>query len=179
MIARGSPAATSATGKNMSMIRIRPLFLATAALLVAPSAAAQMEAIIQIRGPSGDTREPVQRSADQIVFTPTKGKAGIASARLAGNPAESGLYAVMVKMGDGATNAPHTHPDGRLTTVLRGKILYGIGDTINRTKATVYEAGAYYYTPPGTPHYLVSMAPGTLYQEVGVGPSSSQPITAK
>jgi quercetin dioxygenase-like cupin family protein len=153
--------------------------MAAGVLSAAPAIAQKVAANVQVHGSSGDTTEPVQRALNQIIFTPTKGKRGIASARLAGNPAEPGLYVVMVKMADGAENASHTHPDGRITTVLRGKILYGIGETIDRAKAKVYEAGAYYYTPPNAPHYLVSMAPDTLYQEVGVGPSASHPVVTK
>ena len=156
------------------------VILGAAALLSQASAGAQdVMPNVQVHGPSGDSAEPLQRSLDQIIFTPTKGKTGIASARLAGNPAEPGLYVVMVKMALGAENPPHTHPDGRVTTVFRGKVLFGIGKAIDRTKAKIYEAGAFYYTPPNVPHYLISMAPDTLYQEVGVGPSASNPVATK
>jgi quercetin dioxygenase-like cupin family protein len=85
----------------------------------------------------------------------------------------------MVKMDKGASNAPHTHPDGRATTVIRGTVRYGLGDQIVLESSKVYGPGSFYYTPPNTPHYLVATEGEVVYQEVGMGPSASVPVPAK
>jgi hypothetical protein len=55
----------------------------------------------------------VQVPASEVKFLPVEDKAGIYSANIVGAPSEPGVY-VVLKMGKGSENAPHTHPDGRV-----------------------------------------------------------------
>lgn len=134
---------------------------------------------LQIHSPAGDSKEAVQFSPGEIDLKPVEGKPGVYAANVIGNPGVAGVYVVFVKMDNGATNAPHTHPDGRATTVITGKVLYGLGDRIDPSSAKVYGPGSFYYTPPNTPHYLVATEGEVLYQEVGMGPSASIPVQSK
>lgn len=134
---------------------------------------------VRIVGQGGDSTVPLQIPADQVVFTPAPGRPGISHARYVGDTTQPGMYVTIVKMLKGATTPPHFHPDGRFTTVLRGKVMFGIGDKIDPATAKVFEAGSVYYTPPNTPHYLVSMSRELVYQEVGIGPSGSTQVGPK
>ena len=134
---------------------------------------------LQIHSREGDSKDAVQLSPGEIALKPVEGKPGVYSANVIGNPGAAGVYVVFVKMDNGATNAPHTHPDGRATTVVTGKVLYGLGDRIDPSSAKVYGPGSFYYTPPNTPHYLVATEGEVLYQEVGMGPSASIPVQSK
>ncbi len=153
--------------------------LATLALLAAaPTVLAQAAAtrpIPRIHGAEGDSTQALQWRNEDIVLK-SGDKPGISSAALVGNNAEPGLYLVRVRMESGTTNTAHTHPDARITTVMSGTIWYGIGPVADLSKARAFGPGSVYFTPPNTPHFLITTDSAGVYEEAGVGPSKSVPV---
>ena len=60
---------------------------------------------------------------------------------LSGDPTKAGLFTMRLKFPPGYTVAPHHHPADELTTVLAGELSRGVGDTIDRAKATHFTVG--------------------------------------
>jgi len=89
---------------------------------------------------------------------------------LYGDPAKDGQYANRVKFASGAVIPPHTHPNNENVTVLSGTLHVGIGDKIDRSKATVVTAGGFIRLPKGTPHYAWTSGT-TIIQSNNVGPT--------
>ena len=63
-----------------------------------------------------------------------------------------------------------------MTTVISGRVAYGIGKKADLATTKIYSAGGYYYTPPNVPHFLLAVDSDVVYEEVGFGPSSSPPV---
>jgi quercetin dioxygenase-like cupin family protein len=170
-----SPWMTSLHRSRRSLLLAWPV----AALCFVAAGAGADSSRVEIHGSAGDSKQALQLPSEEIHFRSVEGKPGVYSANVVGDPAAPGVYVVFVKMEKGASNPPHTHPDGRATTVITGKVLYGLGDRIAPESAKVYGPGSFYYTPPNTPHYLVATEGEVIYEEVGMGPSASMPLPSK
>ncbi|MBV8096209.1 MAG: cupin domain-containing protein [Acetobacteraceae bacterium] len=133
---------------------------------------------VEIHGSSGDSKQAVQLTPEGINFRSVEGKPGVYSANVVGKPSVLGVYVVCVKM-EGRKQSASYSPDGRATTVITGKVLYGLGDRIAPESAKVYGPGSFYYTPPSTPHYLVATEGEVIYEEAGTGPSASIPVPSR
>ena len=94
---------------------------------------------------------------------------------LHGALSEPGLYAIRVKIPEGGTMPPHTHPDDRMMTVLEGEVWYGFGETIDLAAAPLYAAGDFFIVPGGVVHYARAKS-DVVYEEAGVGPSGTVPL---
>jgi quercetin dioxygenase-like cupin family protein len=100
---------------------------------------------------------------------------GSSTAVLTGNPDKSGFAAIRVKMPNGYTNQPHYHATNEYITVIQGTLLFGTGDTIDKSKARVLPAGSFIEVPAGVHHW--SMARGTTIEQAsGQGPLTNLPI---
>ncbi|MBV8590786.1 MAG: cupin domain-containing protein [Acetobacteraceae bacterium] len=133
---------------------------------------------VEIHGSSGDSKQAVQLTPEGINFRSVEGKPGVFPPTWLGSRASSAFTLFSSKWKD-ASNPPHTHPDGRATTVITGKVLYGLGDRIAPESAKVYGPGSFYYTPPSTPHYLVATEGEVIYEEAGMGPWASIPVPSR
>ncbi len=91
-----------------------------------------------------------------------------------GDPENPGLYASFGKLDQGVVFPAHTHPDGRLTTVVSGVMYLGIGNVPEETDFQAYPAGSVIYTPAGTPHIMWAKDGEIVVQEAGFGPSGSE-----
>lgn len=94
-----------------------------------------------------------------------------------GDLAKPGLYASLGKLVRGTVFPAHTHPDGRLTTVVSGVMYYGVGETPEGTDFQAYPAGSVIYTPAGTPHIMWAKDGDIVVQEAGFGPSGAEFVT--
>jgi quercetin dioxygenase-like cupin family protein len=81
------------------------------------------------------------------------------------------LYALRVRIAEGGRIAPHTHPDTRFTTVLRGTVHVGYGWTADDHRMVAMTPGTVYVVPAGSPHYLWARDGEVEYQESGFGPT--------
>lgn len=91
-----------------------------------------------------------------------------------GDSSQLGLYVGFGKMLEGTVFPAHTHPDGRLSTVVSGVMYYGFGETPEETDFRAYPAGSVVYTPAGTPHIMWAKDGDIIVQEAGFGPSGSE-----
>ncbi len=91
-----------------------------------------------------------------------------------GDLSQPGLYASFGKMAQGVIFPAHTHPDGRLTTVVSGVMYLGIGEVAEETDFQAYPAGSVVYTPAGTPHIMWAKDGEIIVQEAGFGPSGAE-----
>lgn len=84
-----------------------------------------------------------------------------------------GLYALRVRLDAGARIPPHTHPDIRYSTVLKGTLYVGFGGAVDESAMVAVPAGAVYVAPADQPHYLWARDGAVEYQESGVGPTGT------
>jgi len=94
-------------------------------------------------------------------------------------PAKSGPYAFRVRAQAGHSLPPHTHPDERTITVLRGTYWAGVGEVLERDRLVAYPAGSFYIIPAGLPHYSAVLEGEVEFQEAGVGPSRHDLVVAQ
>ena len=95
------------------------------------------------------------------------------AAWITGNEKESGTYILRVMLKANGIIPPHSHPDTRYTTVLSGTLYVGFGKTIEDSTMVAIPTGSVYCVPANVFHYLKSFKGDVTYQEVGVGPTST------
>ena len=89
---------------------------------------------------------------------------------LEGNPQKEGVYTTRMKFPPHYTIPAHVHPGDERVTVLSGSINVGIGDKLDKKKATHYTAGCFYMNPAGIHHYVFTGDEGVVIQLTGMGP---------
>lgn len=94
-----------------------------------------------------------------------------------GSEDKSGMYALRVSLAKGGRIPPHSHPDTRYSTVLSGTLYVGFGDTADDAQLVAVPVGAVYVAPKGVPHFLYAKDGDVVYQEGGIGPTSTIPAT--
>ena len=94
-------------------------------------------------------------------------------ARVLGNPAAAGPYALRVRFAPGSRILPHTHPDARLVTVLAGEYFLGIGARFEPAALQPLPIGTVILIPAGVAHYAMARNGEVIFQESGVGPSGA------
>lgn len=88
---------------------------------------------------------------------------------LEGDPSESGVFTLRIKIPDGGYIAPHWHPNVERVTVLSGRFLLGSGDRIDRERVKILDPGSYTSMPPGMRHFAIAEGE-TVIQLTSVGP---------
>ena len=79
---------------------------------------------------------------------------GAEAAVLFGDPSKEGLFALRLKLPEGYSVPPHTHPVDEAVTVISGTFSLGMGETADQSKAQPLPAGSFFVLPPGTAHYV-------------------------
>jgi len=111
------------------------------------------------------------------VFTPAQvqwaaGKgplAGTQVAALFGDPAKPGPFVLRLRIPDGGSFGPHSHPVIENVTVLQGTLLIGVGDKVDKAKMVALPTGSFFSVPANVHHY--AMAKGeTIVQLNDNGP---------
>ncbi len=118
--------------------------------------------------------EPIRPEA-RAWFSPPL-QPGLRAAWLLGSEKEAGPYVLRVQLAPGARIPPHSHPDTRHSTVLRGTLYVGFGDTVDEARWVAVPAGALYVAPAGVPHWLWAKDGEVEYQEAGSGPTATRPL---
>jgi quercetin dioxygenase-like cupin family protein len=95
--------------------------------------------------------------------------AGARFAVLSGDPSSTGEYTVRLEMPAGYVIKPHFHPTDEHVTVLSGRFLVGMGDSVNRKTATVLGPEGF-ITAPAQAHHFAIAARRTVVQVHGEGP---------
>jgi len=112
----------------------------------------------------------VTADPENIKWVPNKSVPyGMQMVLLYGNPSQPGPYIFRAKMPSGYKLPPHKHPDERTVTVLKGTYWAGVGERYNPMAMKEFQAGAYYITKAGVPHYAWARTE-VFIQETGTGP---------
>ena len=96
---------------------------------------------------------------------------GMRIVMLYGDPTLPGPYIFRAKMPSGYKLPPHTHPDERTVTVIKGTYWTGVGERYNPMKMKELQPGAFYVTKANVPHYAWARTE-VIIQESGMGPNS-------
>jgi len=97
-------------------------------------------------------------------------------ATIIGNPDQAGAYyAYLLKAPAGGEAPPHFHGMTENVVVISGTGMFGIGDTVNASKAMTVGPGTVISVPAGLHHYAV--AKSELVLEIsGIGPDTTTPV---
>jgi quercetin dioxygenase-like cupin family protein len=117
----------------------------------------------------GQNHAPIPILPDSIRWVSPPNVSGLQAAWILGSEQKSGTYILRVKLTAGTKIPPHTHPDERNTTVLKGTIYVGFGETFDEVKVVAIPEGAVYVAPANIPHFVWAKDGDAIYQEAGVG----------
>jgi hypothetical protein len=112
---------------------------------------------------------------DRIAWTGDPAK-GPLIAKLWGDPAKPGPYAILVKWPPRRLSRPHTHPYDRHITVLSGVWWVGTGKIYDPDKTTPLPAGSVATHFAGQPHYDGAKDDPAVLEIVGQGPATTTPV---
>ena len=115
---------------------------------------------------------------DEVQWMQRRSSPDVFYAAIYNEPGKAGAYAFRVRAQAGHSLPPHTHPDERTITVLRGTYWAGVGEMFDRDKLVPYPAGSFYVIPAGLPHFSAVLDGEVEFQEAGVGPSRHDVIDA-
>ena len=111
------------------------------------------------------------KPADQIEW---KGRPGSASqtAILFGDPSKAGFYVQLLKRGPNDWSHPHSHPNDRFITVLKGTMLIGTGAKFDPNNTVALGPGSYIRDIANQTHFDGTGPDGMTIEIVGMGPST-------
>jgi quercetin dioxygenase-like cupin family protein len=93
-------------------------------------------------------------------------------AAVVGQPTESGLYTIRVKVPSGGKLMPHRHHEDRVYTVISGVFYIGRGEQFDEGKLEAYPPGAVVVLPGDTPHFHWAKSGEYITQVTALGPIS-------
>ena len=99
---------------------------------------------------------------------------GIQTVVLKGDPNESGVYTIMLRVPAHTQIAAHSHRDDRVATVVSGTWHIGYGDKFDESKLKALPPGSFYTEPPGRNHFAETGDEPVVVQITGFGPSSTE-----
>ncbi len=95
--------------------------------------------------------------------------AGAEMTVLEGDPSKDGPFVFRVKVPDGYTIPPHTHPKAERVTVIAGTFHIAMSDKVDKSKGQAMPAGSFGYWPAGMKHFAWVTGETTV-QFHGIGP---------
>jgi quercetin dioxygenase-like cupin family protein len=101
---------------------------------------------------------------------------GIKQAYIYGDPAKPGLYVIRIKFPKGVMSLPHSHPETRIGTVIKGTWWTGTEESFEPTKTTPIPVGGMMVHQAGEVHYDGSINEEVIVQITGIGPSGKTPV---
>ncbi|WP_249780589.1 cupin domain-containing protein [Bradyrhizobium sp. dw_78] len=123
-----------------------------------------------------DEKGFVRIRPDDVPWNPPSSM-GTISATLSGDPSKPGVfYVIRVKFQPGVHSVPHTHPEARHVTVLKGTWYTGTGETVDFNKAVPLTPGSYMMHPAGAAHWDGAGDEEVIIQITGLGPSTTVPV---
>ena len=106
--------------------------------------------------------------------TGSSGVGGIQTVVLKGDPNETGVYTIMLRVPAHTQIAAHSHRDDRVATVVSGTWHIGYGDKFDESKLKALTPGSFYTEPPGRNHFAETGDEPVVVQITGSGPSSTE-----
>jgi len=137
--------------------------------------------------PAIATKQPVHPAEDERRITPaefmfpdeagtgtgTSGVTGIRTAVMKGDPAQAGLYTILLRVPPRTRISAHDHRDDRVATVVSGTWYIGYGDRFDAAGLKALPPGSFYTEPSGRSHFAETRDEPVIVQITGVGPSST------
>ena len=87
---------------------------------------------------------------------------GAQLAVLSGDPTKEGMFTIRVKFPAGYTVPPHHHPTTELVTVIDGQMAIGMGNTLDKAKATTLNQAGYVAMDANMNHYAFTNTGATI-----------------
>lgn len=117
-------------------------------------------------------REFVHFKSVDVPYEPDSEISELGYVVLSGNPEESGIYVIRLRIPPGLELfAPHYHDQDRFITVISGTWAFGRGDSGTCEDTIPLTAGAYVMHPKGAVHFDGSCSEQTVeVQIIGQGP---------
>ena len=106
--------------------------------------------------------------------TGSSGVSGIRTVVLKGDPNETGVYTIMLRVPAHTQIAAHSHRDDRVATVISGTWRIGYGEKFDESKLKALPPGSFYTEPPGRNHFAETGDEPVVVQITGFGPSSTE-----
>jgi hypothetical protein len=108
--------------------------------------------------------------------TDWKSRPGSASqtAVLFGDPSKPGLYVQLLKRGPDDWSQPHSHPNDRFITVLKGTFLIGTGAKFDRDTTVALGPGSIVKDIAHQMHYDGTGPEGVTIEIIGMGPTARE-----
>jgi len=106
--------------------------------------------------------------------TGSSGVGGIQTVVLKGDPNETSVYTIMLRVPAHTQIAAHSHRDDRVATVVSGTWHIGYGDKFDESKLKALPPGSFYAEPPGRNHFAETGDEPVVIQITGFGPSSTE-----
>lgn len=94
---------------------------------------------------------------------------GAQIAVLEGDPSMTGPFVFRVKVPDGFTIPPHTHPRAERVTVIAGTFHIAMGEKLDKSDGQPMPTGSFGYWPAGMKHFAW-VTGETIVQFHGIGP---------
>lgn len=125
----------------------------------------------QPAAPAPDTGAHIMVKATEITWVdaPPVLPPGAKVAVIEGNPAETGLFTMRIKLPAGYKIAPHWHPADEHITVLSGNFRMGLGEQFDPKALKDLPAGSFAVMSRGTRHFAQAKG-ATILQLHAMGP---------
>lgn len=117
--------------------------------------------------------KPVLLTAPDLKWAPAPPETGMPSAVqmavLSGDPSQTGLFSIRIKIPDGGKVAAHWHPTDEHITVLHGTFSAGMGDRFDASALHDFPTGSYVLMPKRMHHFGTAKGE-TIVQIHAMGP---------
>ena len=100
--------------------------------------------------------------------------AGVHTKILAGNPAASGFYSILLFVPPHTTIQAHSHRDDRMATVVSGTWQFGYGTHFDAKTLKTLPVGSVYSEPGGVNHFARTAEGPVVVQISGLGPTDTR-----
>ncbi len=100
--------------------------------------------------------------------------AGVRSKVLYGDPAQAGLYTILLFVPPSTTIQAHSHRDDRMAAVVSGEWHFGYGDHFDEKSLKTLPPGSVYSEPAGRTHFAQTSAEPVIVEISGYGPTDTR-----
>jgi len=153
------------------MRRTSTIAVAIGVLLLAGAGSASQEAPAKKPAAQKAPSKHVIVTPDQVKWGPPPPALppGSEAAVLEGDPGKAGMFTVRLKMPDGYTVPPHSHPTDERVTIISGSLMAGMGNKMDEAAMQALNTGAYANMPARMNHYVRAKGE-TIVQVSAMGP---------
>ena len=115
---------------------------------------------------------------DQLRWIDVSAVPGAKLAVVFGDPSKAGLVILRFHFPANGQTPPHFHPYDEYTTVLKGKVYYGEGETFDASTPQVGEVGDFAIVPAYQAHFVWTGDEDAIVQLQFDGPASMSVVSA-